>query len=233
MFSLATVRKAAEALPECDHVLSCTCQTEQLPAVQWLQYFLLGRFKERHKHRHDALHKCIFKKTGPSEKQKRWSGSDHTHGHNNSICRVWSQELQVHSQVQNNSAPGGRAFHIASRALWQGLERTGTPGGRKYAAAKLVAAAAAEPFVQEKDWHLPGEVREEEEGAVRCLGGWWGGVEVVLLVTTFMASLSLGTSCFLGLSAQQRCEGHFCVLSVFESSPSGKQALEDADPVRR
>lgn len=62
MFSLATVRKAAEALPECDHVLSCTCQTEQLPAVQWLQYFLLGRFKERHKHRHDALHKCIFKK---------------------------------------------------------------------------------------------------------------------------------------------------------------------------
>lgn len=47
-------------------------------------------------------------------------------------------------------------------------------------------------------------------------------MEVVLLVTTFMASLSLGTLCFLGLSAQQRCEGHFCVLSVFESSPSGK-----------
>lgn len=59
-------------------------------------------------------------------------------------------------------------------------------------------------------------------------------MEVVLLVTTtLMASLGLGTSCFLGLSAQQRCEGHFCVLSGFESSPSGKQALEDADPVRR
>lgn len=67
----------------------------------------------------------------------------------------------------------------------------------------------------------------------RCLERWWGGVEVVLLVTTLMASLGLGTSCFLGLSAQQRCEGHFCVLSVFESSPSGKWALEDAGPVRR